>query len=62
VDGGHMYESVEFDYSLVKDCGKILWHDYRDDWPDVKIFLENLLKKDKTWNIEVKYPFAYTWK
>lgn len=62
VDGGHLYESVEFDFSLVKRCSKILWHDYRDDWPDVKIFLAKLLKEDKEWNIEVKAPFAYTWK
>jgi len=29
IDGGHKYSDVEFDFSCVKNCGLIIFHDYK---------------------------------
>lgn len=57
IDGCHMYESISFDYDLVKHCRNILFHDYwqnNEDWPDVKEFVDSL-----NLNFEIHVPFAY---
>ena len=30
IDGGHRYDNVKLDFSLVKHCGRVLFHDYYD--------------------------------
>lgn len=36
VDGSHEYEDVELDFSLVRKCGRVLFHDYYTDGPNPK--------------------------
>lgn len=61
VDGGHMYEEVEFDFSLVYECPKILLHDYGLEWEDVRRFVNKILAEG--WNgiryeAEIDVPFC----
>lgn len=65
VDGSHLMESIQFDFSLVYQSPKILMHDYGETgvcgWPDVKEFTDNVVDKGYigcTYDIEVHEPFA----
>lgn len=55
VDGGHRRPWPEQDFEMVKRCGRVLFHDYSDDWKydGVKEIV------DKLGNCEIKKPFAY---
>lgn len=63
IDGAHVLESVEFDFSIVSGSKNILFHDYwlAGGWPDVKFFVDKVISNG--WN-GVKYapiidiPFA----
>lgn len=61
IDGSHM-EGVVKDFEMVKKCGSVLFHDYNNQNPELKvkyhhvIDLVDSLPKDE---VEIKPPFAY---
>jgi hypothetical protein len=59
VDGDHTYEGVEYDFNLVKKCGRVLFHDYGIQPPrdgvGVTEFVDTLEKTELT----LDPPFAY---
>ena len=56
IDGQHLMENVAFDFSLVRDCGRVLVHDYRGDWPDVVEFVDSL--REEEWKKLARGNFA----
>ena len=56
IDGQHLTENVAFDFSLTRACGRVLFHDYRNDWPDVVEFVDSLSLSE--WNKITKGNFA----
>lgn len=40
IDGNHDYKSVKYDFGLVKDCGRVLFHDA--NIPEIKKFMDEI--------------------
>lgn len=56
VDADHTYESVKHDFSLVKKCGRVLFHDYyTKHHPGIKKFIDELPEEELTFFD----PFVY---
>lgn len=63
IDGEHTTEGVEFDFDLVRKCGRVLFHDYDDSGVESKNYVYNFVNSINEGKLE-KYPeacFAY-WK
>jgi hypothetical protein len=54
IDGLHTYDAVEYDFSVVKKCGTVLFHDYLSACKGVKEFIDTLPKME----LMIKEPFA----
>ena len=55
IDDQHDYEGVEMGFEATKKCGRVLFHDYSDEWPEVKAFIDTLPKDE----IMIEDRFAY---
>lgn len=42
IDTYHDYENVKADFELVKRCGKVLFHDWRDSFPQIGKFMKEI--------------------
>ena len=54
IDGDHDYGCVKFDYELLKDCGRVLFHDY-----GIKPSINRLVNELDEGEITICEPFAY---
>ncbi len=55
IDDQHDYEGAEMGFEATKKCGRVLFHDYTDEWPGVKAFVDTLPKNEVT----IDDRFAY---
>lgn len=56
IDALHTYDAVKYDFSCVKKCGRVLFHDYGiDNHPGISEFIKEL-PKSEVW---ASSPFAY---
>ena len=55
IDGEHTNDGVRLDFEIVKNCGRVLFHDYSDDALGVKEFIDTLPKEELT----IKDRYAY---
>jgi hypothetical protein len=42
IDGLHTYKDVKKDFNMVKKCGRVLFHDWRDSFPGIGEFMEEI--------------------
>lgn len=45
IDGGHIYKDVRGDFELVKRCGRVLFHDVADRYPDIQRLMREIKGK-----------------
>lgn len=59
VDGDHSYEGAEYDFGLVKRCGRVLFHDYSKSKAEKRNGVYNFVNTLPKEQITVKGIFAY---
>jgi hypothetical protein len=58
IDGDHSYEGVKADFEMVKDCGRVLFHDY-DKAEGKSCPVRDFINSIKEGYIETTTDFAY---
>ncbi len=60
IDGGHTYEEVKYDFSCVKKCGIVLFHDYKPSGREYSD-CNNIRYDDIVKFIDEIYPAPFIW-